>query len=449
MTRHALVPGLLCLTLAAGPTMGSGASPAGLQEGKPASVEVDPPELELEVGETIQLRAVVKDARGTVLPGAQVVFFSGSRSSVGVTPSGMVEAYQPGEHELTALSPAESFEGEPDSYSRRDSGIRTTIKVKVPVPPLARLDFVDLPATLYAGTTVPVEVSATDVSGTTRGDIESVLSVSDTSVARAGVGEVTALRPGKVKLEARAERVTANFELTVRENPVRSLELEASREEGRTGDVIHFETTAKDERGRPVADAPVTYTLLARPGPQSRRNRRCWSTGTSGRRWSLRGRAAGNLHRDCDVGPALSPTERSDHPARRSAKDRAGRPCARRGPGDLGSLGLGGGRRPRLRGSRHLERGGSRVFLRRHRPLQHAAHRYHPSRRPDRQRRKGLRGRTHLRHQPRGGFEPAQRHRDSRRERSSKRAHSLSVRRAVDRRRAQRVHSRQTRLRGQ
>ena len=132
MTRHALVPGLLCLTLAAGPTMGSGASPAGLQEGKPASVEVDPPELELEVGETIQLRAVVKDAQGTVLPGAQVVFFSGSRSSVGVTPSGMVEAYQPGEHELTALSPAESFEGEPDSYSRRDSGIRTTIKVKVP-----------------------------------------------------------------------------------------------------------------------------------------------------------------------------------------------------------------------------------------------------------------------------------------------------------------------------
>ena len=267
MTRHALVPGLLCLTLAAGPTMGSGASPAGLQEGKPASVEVDPPELELEVGETIQLRAVVKDARGTVLPGAQVVFFSGSRSSVGVTPSGMVEAYQPGEHELTALSPAESFEGEPDSYSRRDSGIRTTIKVKVPVPPLARLDFVDLPATLYAGTTVPVEVSATDVSGTTRGDIESVLSVSDTSVARAGVGEVTALRPGKVKLEARAERVTANFELTVRENPVRSLELEASREEGRTGDVIHFETTAKDERGRPVADAPITYTLQARPNP--------------------------------------------------------------------------------------------------------------------------------------------------------------------------------------
>ena len=175
MIRNALVPGLLCLTLAAGPTMRSGASPAGLQEGKPASVEVDPPELELEVGETIQLRAVVKDARGNVLPGAQVVFFSRSRTSVGVTPAGMVEAYRPGEHELTALSPAESFEGEPDSYTRRDPGIRTTIQVTVAVPPLARLDFVNLPGTLYAGTTVPVAVRATDVRGATRGNVEPVV----------------------------------------------------------------------------------------------------------------------------------------------------------------------------------------------------------------------------------------------------------------------------------
>ena len=99
--RLAFIPGLLCLALAPGPAEATAASPTGLQEREPATIEVDPPELELEVGEKLQLRAVVKDAQGNVVPGAQVVFFSGSRSSVGVTPSGMVEAYRPGEHQLT------------------------------------------------------------------------------------------------------------------------------------------------------------------------------------------------------------------------------------------------------------------------------------------------------------------------------------------------------------
>ena len=56
-------------------------------------VEIESSTLTLSVGETIQLNLVVKDAGGNILPDAQVLFFSGNRVSLGVTPTGFVEAF--------------------------------------------------------------------------------------------------------------------------------------------------------------------------------------------------------------------------------------------------------------------------------------------------------------------------------------------------------------------
>ena len=78
---------------------------------EPASIEIEPSSLNLEFGKTAQLKAVVKDADGNILPDAQVLFFSRARRKLGVTPSGSIEAYLPGEHKVTALSPETPFEG--------------------------------------------------------------------------------------------------------------------------------------------------------------------------------------------------------------------------------------------------------------------------------------------------------------------------------------------------
>ena len=55
------------------------------------------------------------------------------------------------------------------------------------------------------------------------------------------------------------------MQLTVKENPVRSLELTASRNEARTGDVIHFKAIAKNEDGKTVPDVAISYALLPDP----------------------------------------------------------------------------------------------------------------------------------------------------------------------------------------
>jgi len=237
-------------------------------EGKPASIEVSPPSLRLEVGQKQQLQAVVKDENGNVLSGAQVIYFSGARTAVGATPSGLVEAYRPGEHRITALSPLDPFAGEPDSYTAGDPGIRTEVIVTVPVPPLSSLEIVGVPSRIYAGTTIPIRVEAADVTGARRGDARPTLSVSDPQIATTdGIDEIAFSKPGTVSLTASAESVKATVDLVVEENPITSLELTTSREEARTGDVIHFRAAAKDSSGQVVADAPVTFVLASRPDP--------------------------------------------------------------------------------------------------------------------------------------------------------------------------------------
>ena len=242
-------------------------SPAWLLGQAPASIEVEPSSLTLEIGKTAQLKAVVKDANGNILPDAQVLFFSRSRLKLGVTPAGRLEPFLPGEHKVTALSPEAPFEGEPDSYTgSRDPGIRATILVKVPVPPLKSIQIVDVPSTLFTGTTVPVRVAGVDVSGARRNEVASTLSVNNAEVAQTdGFGNLSSLAPGTGSLTASVDGLTASYQFTVQANPLRSIELTASRMEGRTGDVIHFKATARDAQGRSLASVPISLSLRSRP----------------------------------------------------------------------------------------------------------------------------------------------------------------------------------------
>ena len=293
-TMRSVVTRCCWLMLAAMPSALAAALPAPTQPaGTPDSIKVTPSSLELRAGETAQLTALVKDASGNVLPNAPVIFFSTGRSSVTVTPAGRVEARRAGEHTVVALCPSERLEA--DVSLRGVPGIRVSVPVKVTPSPLARLEFGDVPARLHVGAVVPVAVTGTDVNQN-RQDVRAELTVSDPSIARAvsfgpafqgsadahpqyrrprpelfpsdATGILSALAPGNVTLTATtAEGVSAQMELKIEANPARSLELTASRDAARTGDVIHFEAVARDGGQRTVAEAPIRYTLQAFSDP--------------------------------------------------------------------------------------------------------------------------------------------------------------------------------------
>ncbi len=226
---------------------------------QPAELMVEPAELELAVGQTAELRAEVRDASGNTLD-RRVIFFSRARRSVGVTPAGRVEAHRPGEHTLVVMVPADA-----DSEDRRGEMLLSMeIPVTIPWPPIAEVEIGELPANLYSGTRMPLEALALDTSGAERSPDVSWAS-SDDSVARISPhGELELMGAGSATLTARAESASGSLDISVRDNPAVSLELEADPSEVRTGDVVWFRARAMDDAGAEVPDYPVQFATFVR-----------------------------------------------------------------------------------------------------------------------------------------------------------------------------------------
>lgn len=232
------------------------------------TVEIEPSTLELKVGDTVQLKGVVKDVDGKTIADAQVLFF-GSRVNLTVTPGGLVTAIHPGEHKVTALSPTERIEGDPDSYTRSwEAGIRGKLDIVVPEPPLSSIQIEGIPDVLYVGTTAALRVSGIDESGAERHDLAPTFTVSRSGAAETdGFGTATGLKPGAITITATVDEVEATAAIIVKANPIHFIELSASETDARTGDVIHFNVVARDRKGAIVHDVPIEYSLRSSPDP--------------------------------------------------------------------------------------------------------------------------------------------------------------------------------------
>ncbi len=78
-------------------------------------------------------------------------------------------------------------------------------------------------------------------------------------------GNVTAVRPGRVTLSARAERAQGDVAYDVTPFPETALDVRVSAEQVRTGDVVHLAARALDASGRAIDDVPVEWTFTFTP----------------------------------------------------------------------------------------------------------------------------------------------------------------------------------------
>ena len=233
----------------------------GQEAPRAASIEVIPTQLTLEVGDTATLAATVKDADGNVIE-APVMFFSRARRSVGVDPeTGELEAYRPGSFVIIALVPTPG-----EGFSRRmmAEALRVDISITIPKPPLASLEVVEPPASYYTQTRVRLQTRLTDASGAEREDPVSFTSSDPSIVAVNTLGTLTLKKAGSAQITLRAPGVEARLPVQVQPNRTAALELRASAQEARTGDVIRITAAVLDGNGDPIEDLPVQYAFQAR-----------------------------------------------------------------------------------------------------------------------------------------------------------------------------------------
>jgi hypothetical protein len=255
MTGRLALPVALLLLLAGTPAPGE-AQETNLADGaRVAELVAEPSQLEVRVGESVPFQVRAMDGSGAELNPR--LLMRGSRGGVAVDDVGAL-GIGIGEHQIlvTVALPPEA-DGDPPSI---------TIPVTVTWPAIERVEIEPVAGALYAGTDQRYRVRAIHADGSERPSPRAQWSTSNDGVASVdSYGHVAAHSAGTVTLTAEVEGVRGERVEDIRPLPVERIQVEASEEQVRSGDVVRFSAQVLDADGRAVEDAPIHWTYTYMP----------------------------------------------------------------------------------------------------------------------------------------------------------------------------------------
>jgi hypothetical protein len=218
-------------------------------------LDVDP--ILLQVGESVDfdgLNPTPVDQEGQPVPRVRILV-APLQGRVATFEEGRITGREEGEIQLTlaVLVPGAGGQPEPRLFPKR---------IVVRGAPVASLEVVPPPLTLYAGTSLPFSVRALTAQGMPRSRVEVTWSSRNPEIASVSDGGlVRGHRPGRAALLAAVEGVEVTHVVEVRENPVRTLDVSPSSGSVRTGDVLRFRALARDGAGQEVTDIALSYSV--------------------------------------------------------------------------------------------------------------------------------------------------------------------------------------------
>lgn len=221
------------------------------QDNNELSIKIEPDPVVVEVGDELQLKATLMDS-GEALPDT-VLFYSRNGADLEVSRDGLVKANKPGRYSVLAQRSAPG-----------DQRVRTRFNIEVPYPPIAKLEFRNVPENFYSKATYDLHVDVIDEMDLVREEPELSFESSDPDVATISHGKLMALKTGKATITASSEGKLTELNLTVKNNPAEEIEISNSETNVRTGDVITLNATAKGNNGNTV-NVPITYSFVAQP----------------------------------------------------------------------------------------------------------------------------------------------------------------------------------------
>ena len=223
----------------------------------------EPDSLSLNVGETATVKIKFVDLKGNVVQNPFFIFGRPTRAlesqprlsdSTGVA-NVTITAFKPGKLSLSVRSISE----------KREDRVSATMPVEVPFPEIDRIVFNDPFQSVYTDTYVNFSTQVFDQANLKRDDANVTLSSSNTDVAEVDMlGNLYAKKTGTITLTATVDNVKETVKVKVVKNPVRKINLSASEDQIRTGDVLRFDAKAVNRSGRWVKDAPITFSFTGR-----------------------------------------------------------------------------------------------------------------------------------------------------------------------------------------
>ena len=226
--------------------------PASASPAPGLTVRIEPAEVAVEVGDTVRLRVTAQDSAGRPVSDLNVRWFqSGGRFEGKVDSTGLVTGGSTGTLTVSAL------------VSPRSGGSPATgfARVTVLPQPASTLRFDRDIGKLYAGQSLVAVATPYAANNDRRSDQVQWTSDAPAVVTVTPTGRLTAVRPGRARITARAGRASRSFTVTVAPNPVAALQIEPEASSVRSGDVVQLALRARTSAGRTVDDIVPEWGL--------------------------------------------------------------------------------------------------------------------------------------------------------------------------------------------
>ncbi|OLD40215.1 MAG: hypothetical protein AUI57_00425, partial [Candidatus Rokubacteria bacterium 13_1_40CM_2_68_8] len=209
------------------------------------TVIVTPDSVNLALGSTQQLTAVVKDASGNVLTGRTVTWETSDTTIATVSPTGRVTGVTAGTATITATSGGKK--------GKRNARVANLSVASVTVIPS--------PATVYLGATLRLVATLRDVNGNPLSGRTVVWTSSTGAVAAVdSTGMVSGIALGSANITATSEGQSATAPLTVSNVPVASVVVAPSVANILVGDTVQLTATARDSASAVLAGRAITWS---------------------------------------------------------------------------------------------------------------------------------------------------------------------------------------------
>ena len=231
------------------------------------TIEIVPASIEVQRGDSITFRGILRDADGNQVEGALW-----GVSTVGPFELRSIKEEIPDTYVLRGTQYGEAvvgvflgLAGPPEDQPNWTPAAE--IPVKVNDYPVARID-IDPPGYAgYAGTSFTLTGRAITTAGEEHAEEEVAWSSADEAVATVTAdGRLNLLRPGAARIVGEAGGVRGELTLEVAANPVEQVTVASPESRVRTGDVVRLAVTATDGSGAGVDNIALAYRVTTESG---------------------------------------------------------------------------------------------------------------------------------------------------------------------------------------